>query len=321
MRTKIDFPTSKLWICLMTQNREKDIDELTQNIYPYVDGIIAVVNQPSTDKTEQILEERKGEGKIINRPFVKHHGHCMAEFLYDGHMKNGDWFFIVDSSDRITPFWLQNVKQNIEVYNKNGIGGVFLDRYYLVRYFDSLEMVGGVHWGVINIIGKTINLSAESNYKKDHWIINTRDNNKFRSAIYNPAKYYYAYGSTSQTQLMYQQFGTEIWASHENLRTTFRLFCQYNLKLDFDLESLIKYLKENIGHYPDLVEFVIETEINVKDLFRFYVLGQTFEDLCDNRFNWGYHVWKNTGKVKQGKFDGFIGQFNEYRINKGWEME
>jgi len=306
---------SKLWLTLITQERENDIEELTRDTYDFFDGIVAVVNQPSKDKTEEILNSRKKEGKIITRPFVPHHAHLMNEFLFAGVIKNLDWFLIVDSPERINLEWLKRMREDITYYEKNNVGGIFLDRIYLARYIDSMEFRGGAHWGLFPYLGQVLNYSSVNGYNKESYIINKR--NRFTSAILNPAKYWYCYGSNSQTELLYRSFGDDVWMQHEQLRMRFRLFCQKELKLDFTLQSLILYLQMHLNNYPPFFEDVLETEIHLKDLFRIYGLKQSFQDLIDNRFNWSYERWKQTGAVQQGKNDGYIGVFNHYKMQKG----
>lgn len=309
---------SKLWLTFITQNRLSDIKEMTENIYPTFDGIVAV-DHNSDDGTYELLEGRKGLGKIIRRPFVKHHAHSMNETLFSGAMKNGDYFMILDSSDRISPFWLKTLRGNIEHYNENNIGAVFLDRVFLARYIDSMEYFGAVHWGLKPYWGQAINYSLMNGYKKESWIINKRGDN---SILWNPSKYWWEYGhGSSHTELLYRQFSDEIWRFHEGVRMQFRINCQLQLGLEFTLDSLIKYMKENIGDYPDWFENVLENEVSVKDIFRFKVINQSLSDICANRFNFSYFEWKRTGAVNQPKSGSYEGIFNSYRKLQGLQPE
>lgn len=301
---------NKLWLTLITQEREKDIDELTKDTYDYFDGIVAVVNQPSNDKTYEILDSRKKAGKIIKRPFVKHHAHMMNEFLFSGVIKNLDWFLILDSPERINLNWLKGLREDIFYYEKNNIGGLFLDRIYLARYIDSMEFNGGVHWGLSPFIGNIVNACSITGYKKTNYISSTR--NSLDSGVLNPAKYYFSYGANSQTQLLYQQFGNDVWQRHENMRMVFRINCQNKLGLDLTLDSLIQYMVNNVNNFPSWFEEMLEIEVNLIDIFRLKVLNHTVEDLVKNRFNWSYYKWKNEGLINQDINNGYIGIFNKY---------
>ncbi len=307
----------KLWLTFMTQNRLEDIKEMTEDLSAF-DGIVAV-DHFSNDGTYELLQERKKEGKIIQRPFVKHHSHSMNEFLFSGVIKNGDYFMILDSSDRINPRWLKTLRDDVSSYDQNGIGAVFLDRIFVAKYLDSMEFFGAVHWGLRPFWGKAVDYSQLPGYRKESWIINKRGDN---SILWNPSKYWWEYGhGGSHTELLYRQFGDDVWKHHENIRLQFRINCQFSLGLDFTLDSLINYMKENLGNYPEWFETVLEGEVSVKDIFRFKVLNQPLMDICSNRFNWSYFVWKESGKIDQNKYDGFVGLFNKYRLAKGLEME
>ena len=307
----------KFWLTFITQNRFSDIKEMTEDLSPF-DGIVAV-DHFSDDGTYELLDQRKGKGKIIQIPFLKHHAHSMNSFLFSGIIKNGDYFLILDSTDRINSRWLKTLKNEVEYYSQNDVGGVFLDRIFLARYLDSMEFFGAIHWGLHPIWGKIINHSQTSGYKKEDWIINKRGENP---VLWNPSKYWWVYGhGSSHTQLLYQQFGNDVWQKHENVRMNFRLSCQAQLGLEFTMDSLVNYLKENVGKYPDWFEQTLENEISLKDLFRFKVLNQPLGDICSNRFNWSFFTYKNTGKINQNKHDGYVGLFNEYKIKKGEEME
>lgn len=307
----------KLWLTFMTQNRVNDIREMTEDLSPF-NGIVAV-DHYSDDGTYELLEERKGEGKIIRRPFVNHHAHSMNEFLFSGVIKSGDYFMILDSSDRINPRWLASLREDVGYYDKNNIGAIFLDRIFLARYIDSMEFFGGVHWGLRPLWGQPMNYSQINGYKKESWIINKRGDN---SILMNPSKYYWVYGhGGSHTQLLYQQFGDDVWKYHENIRMQFRINCQHLLGLEFTIESLINYMKTNIGNYPDWFEMVLEGEVSIKDIFRYKILNQSLSNICDNRFDWSYFKWKQTGEIEQPKGGGYIGIFNRYRLKQGKNRE
>lgn len=307
----------KFWLTFITQNRVSDIKEMTEDLSPF-DGIIAV-DHNSNDGTYELLEERKKDGKIIQRPFVMHHAHSMNETLFSGAMKNGDYFMILDSSDRINPRWLKTLREDVEYYNKNDVGAIFLDRVFIARYIDSMEYFGAVHWGLRPFWGQVVDYSRINGYRKESWIINKRNDD---SILLKPSKYWYVYGhGSSHTELLYRQFSDEIWRYHENIRMRFRINCQLQLGLEFTLESLINYMKENIGNYPDWFEKILETEVSLKDIFRLKVLNQPLTNICMNRFDWSYYLWKESGQIEQPSGGKYVSAFNFYRQKQGKSRE
>ncbi len=87
------------------------------------------------------------------------------------------------------------------------------------------------------------------------------------------------------------------------------------------LDPFINYLKENVGKYPAKIEEALCVEVNLVDLFRLFVLNRPWQELAENRFNWSYVKYKETGQIVQGKNDGYVGLFNQYRAQKGLPYE
>lgn len=304
---------NKLWCLGITQNRIDKITNLVNTTSPYVDGFVWT-DHFSTDGTFEFLNERKKEGRIYQILFTKNHSLSMTYALTAGHVQMGDWVLILDSSDLPNEIWLKGLRDDISYYEKNGINTVFLDRPLLFKYYDNQSFVNPVHWGLYPPNGKIVNLSQIEGYRKENYIFNTRD--MLNSGVRHPAKYYYEYGLSNQCELLYSQFGTEVYNYHENLRLHFRLFCFFTLKIGLTLDSLIKYMVENVGRYPEFFEQVLEIEPNVKDMFRLYVLNESLESLLRNRMDWSYFIWKNSGDKEQIN-SGFESQWNKYKKAAG----
>jgi len=317
---------SKLWLTLITQNRANDIEELTKDTYDYFDGIVAV-DHFSTDGTYQILESRKKAGKITQLPFCKNHGWSMNGFLFSGIIKNFDWFMILDSSDRANLVWLKNIREDISYYNKNGIGGIFLDRIYLSRYISGMEFFGGCHWGLTQSSGKILDYSKINGYRKENYVINTRGKDRDsieRSGIKNPIKYFIEYPNYSQLQLLYGQFGKDILNFHTVQWIEFRIFCEQILKIELTVDSLVKYISDGIQNknLPEFLIDYIELEVNMKDLVRYYILKQDFlGEIATNRFSWEFKKFYHQGVEHQSKDGGYVGVFNQYREQQGLPHE
>lgn len=310
----------KLWLCGIISGDRKMIENTILPIIPYFDGIIFVVDSRAKVEDIQWLNTVKKEGKIIVKKWVNDHSHTSNEVIFSDIMKFPDYFVWVDQSDKLDRQFAIDLKENIEYFHDGNIGAFWIDHPLLVRYHTGVRFVGSPHWTCINILGKQINLTTAPGYKKESYIVNTRD--ILKSGFLSPIKYTFTYPPFSNHfQLLYSQFSQEIWAKHEGMRINFQLSCQQELGLDLTVESLKNYMINNVGKYPDWFESVIEDEINIKDAFRLFVLNQDWTELHNNRFNWSYFEYKKSGKIDQGKYDGYIGLFNEYKIKLGFEME
>ena len=301
---------SKLWLCGITQNRKDDIDEMTKDIAQYFDGLI-FVDGYSDDGTYEILDERKGEGKIIQRKWTNDHDFQMNEFLRQGPMQNGDWFLMLDSPDKAKPEWCEQLKEEVKGYNQEGIGAVsFLSKIQLARYFDSMFYFNSPHWGLHGILGTIKHYHSED--EKYEFIQSKRflENDPTISALLHPVKYYYVYGRSNHTQLLYGNFGREILSHHGNQRLKFRLYCQDELGLDLTLDSLEEYMRK--GDFTEYFIESVELEVNLKDFFRYKILGQDFiKEIDQNRQNWSFKYYLEKGNADQ-KYTDYVGPINEY---------
>tara|TARA_Y100000593_G_scaffold26231_3_gene52185 strand:- start:184 stop:1167 length:984 start_codon:yes stop_codon:yes gene_type:complete len=306
----------KLWLCGITQDRLEDIDEmLSPEVLEVVDGV-NFTDGYSKDGTYELLQERKGEGEISQRKWTNDHDFQMNEFLRCGTMQNGDWFLILDSPERLTDHWLSNIRKDIEGYEEKNIGAIAMSgRAYLAKYFDNMFFFPSPHWGLQNIVGQPEGISDED---KPKYIINKRDEDPKESYLLHPSKYYYVYGRSNHTSLMYGPFGEGAVGYHENIRLRFRLYCNNVLGLDYSMESLEEYLRKK-DFTEEFIE-VAELEYSIKDVFRLKVLDQTFEEINDNRYNWSLKKYLETGEVNQSKSD-YIGIVNEYRKEAGMKPE
>ena len=313
--------SKKLWLVGMIRGDRSILEKTITPIIQYFDGVIFVCDSRAKEEDVKWLESIKGEGKIILKKWVNDHAHTSNEIFFSGVANDGDYMVFIDETDQIRDFFAKNIREYTGVWNKNNVGMVYLDHPFIFRFHDGLRFVGNPHWGIANVLGATINLSEIPGYRKENYIINNRE--LLRSAFLNPCKYWISYPNFSNhTQLLYAQFGNEIHSAHENLRINFRNHLKHDLGVDISsIDNVIRYLQDNYGRYTEFVEQAIEIEIAMKDIFRLYVVGNTIQDLIDNRWNWSYFVYKNEGVTKQGKFDGYVGLFNQYRLKQGKEME
>jgi hypothetical protein len=297
----------KLWLCGITQNRLKDIDEMTKDTHQYFDGLV-FVDGYSSDGTFELLQERQGKGEILQRRWTNDHDFQMNEFLRQGPMKNGDWFVTLDSPDRLVIKWVEQLREEIKELHKQKVGAIAMaGKVYLAQYFDHMFYFQTPHWGLNGIVNQAKNYSEE---EKKECVTSVRFDDPVNSALLHPVKYYYVYGRSNHCNLLYQQFGNDVLQFHESQRLQFRIFCQNTLGLDFTLDSLAEYMKTT--DWPEYFLEVVELEVNLKDLYRYRVLEQPFEEILENRFDWSIKEYFKSGDKIQ-KDTSYVGPFNTYR--------
>ncbi len=291
---------NKPLLLTMTQNREEDISKMVSNIYPTFDGIVAVVNQPSNDNTQKILEDNKGNGHIYTQDFTPNHGYLMNKLLFNNKIKDGQWCLYLDSPESCTDFFIKEIPSLLENFDKIGVGALYWDnRPYLFKYNSYMEFYGAVHWGLKGISGK-----IASSGMKDSYILNKRKENPKYYGSLNGTKYYLCYPLGNDIDLVYGKFGQEIVNYHEKLRRIFRKYCIEELKLNInslqDLKDYMITIKEKFTVPSDFFINMVETEFRLSEFFQIEVLGMDLiKDIVPKRYKWNFKDYLEKG-------DGFI---------------
>ena len=302
---------TKPLLLTMTQERKEHISLMLKNIYPTFKGVVSLVNLPSNDGTIEILEQNKGEGKVITQNWVQNHAFLMNHLLYYGGIKNGEYCLYLDSPESLTDHFVQGLPSMLEYFEKDNIGALFWDqRPYIFKYNPYMEFFGAVHWGLKNIAGKIITLP-----EKEKYIINKRkDTPKYFGSI-NGSKYYLCYFLGNDTQLVYSKYGQNIVDYHENLRRQFQIYCMDQLKLNINtLDAMILHMKKikNKEVTPDnyFIEMV-ELEFRLSELFQIEALNQDFMlDVVPRRYKFSFKDYLSGGSGYPTEYLGTILKYN-----------
>lgn len=305
----------KIWMGAITRG---PADILIKNADVFDNGVFTVDSR--TDKEEKRNLEKVGY--VIERDFQQAHDWRANDWLHAGYIKPGDWVCILDTTDEIAESFKAKLRDDVEAWDRQGIRTVYLDRPLFFKFTGHQYFDGSPHWGVRGLMGNVLELEKTPGYVKSNYLINNRDTNV--SGIEHPIKYFVEYKRSNHTQLLYAQFGQEIYNKHENARIWFQGYVEHVLKMECTVQNVVDYLKEALilkNLSTELVDY-IDAEIALQDLVRYYILKQDFlGEIAKNRFNWSFKKYYNEGIMSQKINDGFIGLFNRYRMAQGRGME
>jgi glycosyltransferase involved in cell wall biosynthesis len=276
----------KVYLCGITQNQLKNIDDLTKNCYQAFDGLI-YVDGGSTDGTKELLEERKGCGQVIYRKWTNDHDFQMNEFLRQGPMEIGDWFVLRDSRERFNTEWIADIKNLISKAKNSGIRSIYnYGKGFAFEYYDDMFFHGSPHWGLVGARNQAVDLSQffDENKKEHTWRLRDGEDDPERDESYyidHFFKYYYVYGRSNHL-LLGRENDREGFQKAEARRVEFRMYC-HSIGLEFTAESFLNYSK-NSGANDFKFKSFINSEVILKDFYRKKVLNEPLKSIQENKF-------------------------------------
>lgn len=270
----------KIFLCGITQNKKRAIDELTKDIYSFFDGLIWVDHQ-STDGTKELLEERSGDGEIITLPFMDNHGWSMNAILNSKKILPDDFILFKDSDEMLNIDFCKGIRDFCDILSANNINTVFsYGKPFIFKFFSNIYISGHPHWGVVGARERFFEISTHPAFKdpktyswnvrnerrsKDHWIDHF-------------AKYYLAIRSNHL--LLGNEKNLDEFYSRENVRCQFLHYWIRTLKQEPTVKALKDYILTQELNY-ELKSF-INYERCLNDFYRYHILKHDVEIILDD---------------------------------------
>ncbi len=279
---------SKIHICGITMAEKlNDLSQLLQPLYPYYDALNWVFHKP-IDEGLNYLESIKKDGKIQVIDFCDRLNFSRNHYLFNGTMKTGDYFIMVDDLERLNPAFFSNgnynIKQLISFLESNKIDGCVLQgKRFLYRFNEFLEYRGNPHEYIVDSTNQPqniIELTSIDFFKDPSWFWSSVRNKKRDKYEFVWHYLFYFTFPGSNHCLLGNEKNIEQFYKDESVRRQFRLYLEHNNYLPFTKEKFIWLCNNKLVDIKDLIN---KNKI-LNDGYRHFILGRTdFNDDHDYR--------------------------------------
>jgi hypothetical protein len=188
-------------------------------------------------------------------------------------MKNGDYFILLDSGERITiecaekaipDFIKQMEDKNICMISNYGKG-------FLFRYDESIEFKGSPHWYLSTYTGGITNIELPETLFKN---VRSKTRDRWHFIDHYAGYMLYPYGS-NHALLGLEKNGNpkDLFPIREKNRLEFREYIRNEINIPLTVDSIKQYMIINKDNLPSKMKMFINSEKVWNDFYRFYVLG------------------------------------------------
>jgi hypothetical protein len=260
---------NKLWLTGLTSSGNlENLKSLIDPIKDDFDGLIWTFHYPK-DEGSEYLESVKGDGEIIYTKWCNRLHFSRNHCLFQGPMRIGDWFVVIDTLEKLSPEFTSSLKDLIKILNINDIDGVYLyNKRFMFRFNEYNEFVGNPHEGIKGS-QKPIELT-QTQFWKDSYFENLRP--KLRESLHwvNAFMKYYLFPQSNHLVLHFEHDADFI---NQRYEIRYKFFNEiHSLGYDpLNIKSVIKCINE-IGLTNTLKE-CINSEKILNDWYRYEFLG------------------------------------------------
>lgn len=272
---------NKVFIGLITGNEKQNIQEIVDNLGE-IDGILAV-DHYSTDGTYELLEQNKRDGDIIRCPYQNNHSQSMNIWLNSPKLNIGDWVILLDSSERIGPKLLANLKSYLLWFEQSNINTIVNhSKVFIFRRWPQQFFTNTPHWAFQGGRQGYLKLEESGLFESENdYYFSVRSKNR---AQFHWARHYAFYLlQKDSNHLLLGLEGkpnfVETFTYRENERIKLLLYFKER-NLEPTIDNLILLFHE----CNDQIKYFINTNKILNDYYHYYINND--RTLVDNH-NWG----------------------------------
>lgn len=265
----------KFWLTGVTTNGEGDnLRELIDPIIDQFDGLIWTFHNPNDfDGGFNYLWDNKKEGEIINSPWVRRLDHSRNKTLFEGPMKEGDWFLVIDDKERIHPDFISFLKKDARHLESSVRGYAYEGKRLFYRYHEALSYQGNPHEG-LKSNGQTVNIQHDS--VPAGWFSNVRGEQRDEFQWIGHYLKYYFFPNTNHLLLGYESnidYVKQRYFYREQVKN-FMLCNNYR----FTLDGFKKMIQDNPN--DSIIKGFLNSEKILNDWYRYEILNE--RDMIDS---------------------------------------
>ena len=259
----------KIWLIGVTDKGNiGNLKELIEPIKADFDGLIWTFHYPK-DEGAEYLESVKGDGEIIYSNWCGRLDYSRNHCLFQGPMKVGDWFFTIDTLERLSPDFTQHLRFIIPELESRGIDSMFLyNKRFGALFREHTQFLGNPHEGIDGLVqGMEI---THTEAWDDSYFKNIRNEVRGEYHWIEAFMRYYLFPATNHLALHFED-DEEFFNKRYQIRSAF--FSEVH-RLGFDpysVDSLEKCLKK---HLTKELKKGINSEKILNDWYRYKILGE-----------------------------------------------
>jgi hypothetical protein len=261
---------NKIWLCGITnQDNEQNLKELIEPIKKYFNGLVWTFHHP-IDSGADYLESVKGEGKIIYTTWTQRYDFARNHYLFSNIIKEGDWFFNIDSEERLSEEFCKNLNDYIKILEAQDIDSLYYEGKFLAFKFNEwMYWRNSIHEYLIGC-NKSIDLKDISPFDDNGIRFNLRNKkrNKF-DFVEQALRYYLTQGSIHC--LLSCEKNQAFFEKRMQVRSEFRNHL-INIGIDpTDTKAVINFITQD--NLDEITKKCINFEKYLNDSYRYFKLG------------------------------------------------
>lgn len=268
---------SKIYIGLITSNGNTQYLNWYNGISNYIDGL-AVVWHGKRDLGFDILNNNKGEGFIIEREFYGNHSHSMNDFFLNPKIRPGDWIILRDTLEQLHPAFLSDIRKLIGKLEENNINSVFqYSKLFIFKKTEHQLFMGSPHWGLQRPEPGYLEIDKQPGFEDPrNYAFSIRNDIREPDHFINHFVKYYLYDSSNHL-LLGREGNNNEFQLHENIRLKLKKYCQENLKIELNVDSLLSFIKTKGLDFE--LKFYFNFEPILNSFYCYHILGHSVSEI------------------------------------------